>query len=121
MSAPATLPGHAAMLLFAAAISVSFSLGGRAAPYIDPAALAPARFLIAAILIASMTTVTLLLKVIQIIWTKQRFKRLLTDFFRQHDWALDKYPATAKEVGEILGVERNTLRYKLNKYGLLGK
>lgn len=48
---PAALPGHAAMLLFAALISVSFSLGDRAAPYIDPAALTAARFLIAAIVL----------------------------------------------------------------------
>lgn len=40
--------GHAAMLLFAALISVSFSLGDRAAPHIDPAALSALRFLIAA-------------------------------------------------------------------------
>lgn len=36
------------MLLFAATISVSFSLGGRAAPFIDPAALTAARFLLGA-------------------------------------------------------------------------
>lgn len=39
------------MTLFAAAISVSFSLGHVAAPYISPAALAASRFLIAAILL----------------------------------------------------------------------
>ena len=45
---PEALRGHAAMLLFAAAISVSFSLGGRAAQLIDPAALTAARFAFAA-------------------------------------------------------------------------
>jgi drug/metabolite transporter (DMT)-like permease len=42
------LKGHAAMLLFAAAISVSFSLGDRAADLIAPEALNAVRFLIAA-------------------------------------------------------------------------
>ena len=83
------------------AYHLSLSIDDRSNVFTDPSVI-----MIAAILIASMTTVTLLLKVIQILWTRQRFKRLLTDFFRQHDWALDKYPATAKEVGEILGVER---------------
>jgi len=40
--------GHIAMLLFAALISVSFSLGDLAASYIEPAALAVLRFFIAA-------------------------------------------------------------------------
>lgn len=48
-----SLAGHAAMLLFAALISVSFSLGARATPYIDPAALSAARFLIAALVIGA--------------------------------------------------------------------
>lgn len=47
-AAPASLPGHAAKLRFALPISGSFSLGARAAPFIDPAALDPARFPIAA-------------------------------------------------------------------------
>lgn len=41
------------MLLFAAAISVSFSLGDLAAPHIDPAALAAARFLLAALIMGA--------------------------------------------------------------------
>lgn len=45
---PEALRGHAVMLLFAAAISVSFSLGDRAAQLIDPAALTAARFALAA-------------------------------------------------------------------------
>lgn len=48
------LAGHAAMLLFAALISVSFSLGSRAAPHIDPTALTAARFLIAAAVIGGL-------------------------------------------------------------------
>ncbi|MFV0473271.1 MAG: DMT family transporter [Pikeienuella sp.] len=53
MNAPSSLPGHAAMLLFATIISVSFSLGGRAAPFIDPAALTAGRFLIAALVLGA--------------------------------------------------------------------
>ncbi len=40
--------GHAALLLFAGFISVSFSLGAVAAPHIDPKAITALRFLIAA-------------------------------------------------------------------------
>lgn len=50
----APLAGHGAMLLFAAVISVSFSLGGRAAPFIDPAALTAARFLLASLAIGAL-------------------------------------------------------------------
>jgi len=45
------LKGHAAMLLFALLISGSFSLGGLAAPLLDPAALTAVRFAIAAAVI----------------------------------------------------------------------
>ncbi|WP_118134309.1 DMT family transporter [Oceanicella sp. SM1341] len=41
------LRGHAAMLMFAMLVSGSFSLGGMAAPFIDPAALNAIRFAIA--------------------------------------------------------------------------
>lgn len=43
--------GHAAMFLFAALISISFSLGDLAAPHISPAALTALRFIIAAIVV----------------------------------------------------------------------
>lgn len=46
-----SLRGHGAMLLFALLISVSFTLGDRAAPHIAPAALTAARFLLAALLL----------------------------------------------------------------------
>ncbi len=65
----------------------------------------PSVLSIAAILIVSMLVVTLVLKICQIFWTKWTFKRLLIDFFREHAWALEKYPSTLREVGEILGVE----------------
>ena len=49
MSARAqALRGHAAMLLFSALVAGSFSLGARAAPLIDPAAITAIRFVIAA-------------------------------------------------------------------------
>jgi hypothetical protein len=61
---------------------------------------------IAAILILSMLVVTLVLKVCQIYWTKWTFRRILVDFFRDHPWALEKFPKTLQEVGEVLEVER---------------
>lgn len=48
------LRGHAAMLLFAALISVSFSLGDLAAPHIDPGALTAARFALATLVIGAL-------------------------------------------------------------------
>ena len=48
LSARSPLPGHAAMLLFAALIAGAFSIGKKAAPHIDPAALTALRFLLAA-------------------------------------------------------------------------
>lgn len=48
------LRGHAAMLLFAALISVSFTLGDLAAPHIEPAALTAARFALAACIIGAL-------------------------------------------------------------------
>ncbi len=46
------LKGHGTMLLFALCISGSFSLGKRAAPHLDPAALNAIRFLLGAVLLA---------------------------------------------------------------------
>ena len=71
--------GHAAMALFAMAISVSFSLGDRAAPHIDPAALTAARFLIAAAVLGA------------IAWPKMR---------REHLAAPWRYPV----LGGLLGL-----------------
>ncbi len=65
----------------------------------------PTVLTVAAVLIGSMTLVTLVLKVCQIFWTRWTFRKLLTDFFKEQAWALDKYPQTAKELGELLGVE----------------
>ncbi|MGI9419285.1 MAG: DMT family transporter [Geminicoccaceae bacterium] len=44
------LRGHGAMLLFAALISVSFTLGDLAAPHIEPSVLASSRFALAAVI-----------------------------------------------------------------------
>ncbi len=54
-----SLAGHAAMLLFVALISGSFSLGGRAAPFIDPAALTAARFALAAAVLGALAASTM--------------------------------------------------------------
>ncbi len=49
-----SLRGHAAMLLFAALVSVSFTLGHMAAPHIAPEALTAARFLLGAAIIGAL-------------------------------------------------------------------
>lgn len=61
---------------------------------------------IVAILILSMMAVTLALKVCQIFWTRWTFRRILIDFFRDNPTALEKYPATLREVGDVLEVEK---------------
>lgn len=50
--------GHLAMLLFSALVAGSFSLGSMAANDIDPTALTAARFLIAAVVIGAVASVT---------------------------------------------------------------
>jgi len=51
------LLGHLAMILFAALISASFSLGGMAVPHIGPAALNAVRFLLASLVMAAVALV----------------------------------------------------------------
>lgn len=53
------LRGHAAMLLFALAISGSFSIGDIAAPHIHPAALTAMRFIVAALVVGVMCASTM--------------------------------------------------------------
>jgi len=48
------LRGHGAMLLFAALISVSFTLGDLAAPHIEPSVLTTARFALAAVIMGAL-------------------------------------------------------------------
>lgn len=90
-------------LIFGSVLQIAYhfslNIDDRSAFYLDPSVLT-----VAAVLIGFMLLVTLVLKVFQILWTKWVFKRLLIDFYRKHRWALEKFPATAKEAGEILGV-----------------
>ncbi len=82
------------------AVQLSENMTSRSSFLRDPTVLT-----VATVLIGSMALVTLVLKVCQIFWTRWTFRRLLIDFFREQSWALEKYPQTAKEVGELLGVE----------------
>ncbi|MEO0363842.1 MAG: DMT family transporter [Pseudomonadota bacterium] len=76
-----SLPGHAAMALFAALISVSFSLGDRAAEAIDPAALAAARFLLAAALIGGLAATRLRREHLAALWRFPVLGGLLGGYF----------------------------------------
>lgn len=80
----------------------SLTIEDRSNFFMDPSVLT-----VASVLIGLMLLVTLILKVFQIVWTNLVFKRLLIDFYRENKWALQKFPASAKEAGEILGVARN--------------
>lgn len=62
---------------------------------------------IAGILLFSIVVITLILKLVQIGWTRWTFKRLLIDFFRQHEWELVTHTDVAKEMGELLKIPRN--------------
>jgi hypothetical protein len=90
-------------LIFGFFLQISYQLSlrveERGSFFQDPSVLT-----IAATLIGSMLLVMIVLKGFQIYWTKRTFRRLLIDFFRENPWALEQYPATAKEVGLILGV-----------------
>ncbi len=57
MLRPAQMQGHAAMLLFAALVSGSFSLGGFAARLVDSGALMTLRFLLAGVLIGAIVAI----------------------------------------------------------------
>lgn len=78
---PASLPGHAAMLLFAAVISVSFSLGGRAAPHIDPAALTAGRFLIGAVILGAIAAPRMRAAHFRAVWRYPLLGGLLGGYF----------------------------------------
>ncbi|MEL7464408.1 MAG: EamA family transporter [Pseudomonadota bacterium] len=73
--------GHAAMLLFAAAISVSFSLGDRAAPHIDPAALSALRFLLAAAVLGAIAAPQIRREHLSAIWRYPVLGGLLGTYF----------------------------------------
>ncbi|MEM8755069.1 MAG: DMT family transporter [Pseudomonadota bacterium] len=69
------------MALFAALISVSFSLGDRAAEAIDPAALAAARFLLAAALIGGLAATRLRREYLAALWRFPVLGGLLGGYF----------------------------------------
>ncbi|MEL6793848.1 MAG: DMT family transporter [Pseudomonadota bacterium] len=76
-----TLQGHAAMLLFAAVISVSFSLGDRAALHIDPAALSALRFLLAAAVLGALAAPQIRRAHLTAIWRYPVLGGLLGTYF----------------------------------------
>lgn len=76
-----TFLGHAAMLLFAATISMSFTLGDLAAPHIKPAALTALRFIIAAVVIGVVAASQLKLKHIHSPWRYLAVGGLLAGYF----------------------------------------
>lgn len=62
---------------------------------------------VATILLFSIALMTLILKVVEIGWTRITFKRLLIDFFRHNEWELVRNTEVAKEMGELLKIPRN--------------
>ena len=75
------LYGHAAMLLFAALISVSFTLGHLAAPHIDPSALTAARFLLAACIIGALAAPRMEARHFRVVWRYPLVGGLLAGYF----------------------------------------
>jgi hypothetical protein len=69
--------------------------------------ISPNLLTIAAILIVSIAVITLVLKIVEICWTRMTFKRLLIDFFREHEWELVRNTDIAKEMGELLKIPRH--------------
>lgn len=59
---------------------------------------------VAGIMLVSIVTITVLLKIIQVVWTRVTFKRLLIDFFRDHEWELVRNIDIAKELGFLLKI-----------------
>ena len=62
---------------------------------------------IAGILLFSIVVIALVLKLVQVGWTRWTFKRLLIEFFRHHEWELVTHTDVAKEMGELLKLPRN--------------
>jgi len=75
------LRGHGAMLAFAALISVSFTLGDLAAPYIEPAALTAARFIVAALIIGALAAPRLRPEHLRSAWRYPAVGGLLAGYF----------------------------------------
>jgi hypothetical protein len=62
---------------------------------------------VAGILVVSIAFITLLLKIVEVNWTRVSFKRLLIDFFRDHQWELVRNQDIAKEMGDLLKIPRH--------------
>lgn len=62
---------------------------------------------IAAILVVSLLVITIATKVVLLCWGKWTFKRLLIEFFHEHEWELVTHTDIAKEMGELLKIPRN--------------
>jgi drug/metabolite transporter (DMT)-like permease len=76
-----SLRGHAAMLLFALVISGSFTLGDRAAPWIEPAALTAARFLVGAAIIGALAAPLMRREHFRAAWRYPAVGGLLAGYF----------------------------------------
>ncbi len=61
------------------------------------------------LLVLCIVAVTLVLRWLQNLWSLRVFRRLLSEFFQEHsDWAFEKHPNDTREIGEILGVVRES-------------
>lgn len=59
------------------------------------------------VLVVLVGGLTALLRLGQEAWSRRVFKRLLREFFQDHqDWSFEKRPSETLEIGEILGVPR---------------
>ena len=75
------LRGHAAMLLFAALISVSFTLGDLAVPHIDPGPLTAARFLLAVVIMGALAAPHLRKEHLAALWRYPLLGALMGTYF----------------------------------------
>jgi len=58
------------------------------------------------ILVLSAVILTVILKIVQLAWTRFTFKHLMINFFREHDWELVKNIEVAKQIGSLLKIPR---------------
>jgi hypothetical protein len=58
-------------------------------------------------LAAGVLTVTMVLRLACHAWSLALFRKLLSDFFREHvEWRFEKHPQVTREIGEILAIEQ---------------
>ena len=81
LDTPEALRGHAAMLLFAAAISWSFTLGAMAAPYIAPEAMTALRFAVAGVVMGLLAAPVLRIDHLRALWRYPVLGGLLGIYF----------------------------------------